>query len=43
MQADHNEALRGEGIKVNQFQPRASLPQRTVQGLRDEGRCWTPA
>lgn len=37
MQADHNEALRVEGIVVNQFQPRASLPQRTVQELRDEG------
>lgn len=37
IQADHNEALRVEGIVVNQFQPRASLPQRTVQELRDEG------
>jgi chromosome partitioning protein len=26
-----------EGIVVNQFQPRASLPQRTVQELVDEG------
>ena len=26
-----------EGIVVNQFQPRASLPQRTVQELIDEG------
>lgn len=37
LQADHNAALRVEGIVVNQFQPRASLPQRTVQELRDEG------
>ncbi len=37
IQADHNEALRVEGIVVNQFQPRASLPQRTVQELVDEG------
>jgi chromosome partitioning protein len=37
LQADHNDALRVEGIVVNQFQPRASLPQRTVQELRDEG------
>ncbi|MNV85987.1 hypothetical protein D3C71_1799830 [compost metagenome] len=26
-----------EGIVVNQFQPRASLPQRLVQELRDAG------
>jgi chromosome partitioning protein len=37
MQADHNPALQVEGIVVNQFQPRASLPQRTVQALKDEG------
>jgi chromosome partitioning protein len=37
MQADHNPALKVEGIVVNQFQPRASLPQRTVQALKDEG------
>ena len=37
IQADHNEHLLVEGIVVNQFQPRASLPQRTVQELRDEG------
>ncbi len=37
IQADHNDALRVEGIVVNQFQARASLPQRTVQELRDEG------
>lgn len=37
LQADHNEDLRVEGIVVNQFQPRASLPQRLVQELVDEG------
>jgi len=37
IQADHNEELQVEGIVVNQFQPRASLPQRTVQALIDEG------
>ena len=37
IQADHNEALHVEGIVVNQFQPRASLPQRVVQELVDEG------
>ncbi len=37
MQADHNPALRIDGIVVNQFQPRAALPQRTVQALVDEG------
>jgi chromosome partitioning protein len=37
IQADHNADLRVEGIVVNQFQPRASLPQRTVQELIDEG------
>ena len=37
IQADHNAELRVEGIVVNQFQPRASLPQRTVQELVDEG------
>src|SRR5690606_4444240 len=35
--ADHNEGLRIEGIVVNQFQPRASLPARIVQELLDEG------
>lgn len=34
---DHNDGLRVEGIVVNQFQPRASLPQRIVQALLDEG------
>lgn len=37
IQADHNPELVVEGIVVNQFQPRASLPQRTVQELIDEG------
>jgi len=37
IQADHNPDLAVEGIVVNQFQPRASLPQRTVQELIDEG------
>ena len=37
IQADHNADLKVEGIVVNQFQPRASLPQRTVQELIDEG------
>lgn len=37
IQADHNADLAVEGIVVNQFQPRASLPQRTVQELIDEG------
>lgn len=35
--ADHNKSLVVEGIVVNQFQPRAKLPQRLVQELRDEG------
>lgn len=34
---DHNPALRVEGIVVNQFQARASLPQQLVQELLDEG------
>ncbi len=37
IQADHNKELKVEGIVVNQFQPRANLPQRTVQELIDEG------
>ncbi|MBT9598963.1 MAG: ParA family protein [Vitreoscilla sp.] len=37
IQADHNPGLKVEGIVVNQFQPRANLPQRTVQELVDEG------
>jgi chromosome partitioning protein len=37
MQADHNPQLRVGGIIVNQFQPRATLPQQMVQELIDEG------
>ncbi len=37
IQADHNPDLAVEGIVVNQFQPRATLPQRTVAELVDEG------
>ncbi|WP_028311993.1 ParA family protein [Derxia gummosa] len=37
IQADHNAKLKVGGIVVNQFQPRASLPQRLVQELIDEG------
>ena len=37
IQADHNRDLGVDGIVINQFQARASLPQRTVQELIDEG------
>jgi chromosome partitioning protein len=37
IRGDHNAALAVEGIIVNQFQARASLPQKIVQGLLDEG------
>ncbi len=37
IQADHNRDLKIDGIVVNQFQPRANLPQRLVQELIDEG------
>ena len=37
IQADHNPDLVVSGIVVNQFQPRANLPQRAVKALRDEG------
>jgi chromosome partitioning protein len=37
IRADHNGALAIGGIVVNQFQPRANLPQRVVQELIDEG------
>ena len=37
IQADHNRDLTVTGIIVNQFQPRANLPQRLVQELIDEG------
>ena len=35
--ADHNEDLSVEGIVVNQFQPRARLPQELVAALTQEG------
>lgn len=37
IQEDHNDALQVEGIIVNQFQPRASLPQQLVSELIEEG------
>ena len=37
IKADHNRDLSVEGIVVNQFQARASLPQKVVQELIDEG------
>ncbi len=37
IRADHNPALVVEGIVVNQFQPRATLPQKVVGELRAEG------
>ncbi len=37
IQADHNPKLRVKGIVVNQFQPRAKLPQRIVDELIAEG------
>lgn len=37
IRADHNADLEVEGIVVNQFQPRASLPARVVAELRAEG------
>ena len=37
IRADHNPALEIKGIVVNQFQPRARLPQQLVQELIDEG------
>lgn len=37
IRADHNRHLMVEGIVVNQFQPRAGLPQKVVQELIDEG------
>lgn len=36
-QDDHNPELVIDGIVVNQFQPRAKLPQRMLQELHDEG------
>jgi chromosome partitioning protein len=37
IQADHNEDLKVAGIVVNQFQARASLPQKLVDELIEEG------
>lgn len=37
IRADHNQALQVEGIVVNQFQPRANLPQQIVADLRADG------
>jgi chromosome partitioning protein len=37
IQQDHNAALTVEGIVINQFQPRASLPQQLVEALIGEG------
>ncbi len=37
IRADHNPALKVEGIVVNQFQPRASLPARMVEELKTRG------
>ncbi|MBL8446218.1 MAG: ParA family protein [Zoogloeaceae bacterium] len=37
IKSDHNRHLAVEGIVVNQFQPRASLPQKVVKELIDEG------
>lgn len=37
IRADHNAALTVEGIVVNQFQARATLPQKVVEELREEG------
>jgi len=37
IRADHNPALQVEGIVVNQFQPRASLPVRLVSELKADG------
>jgi chromosome partitioning protein len=37
IRADHNPDLKVDGIVVNQFQPRANLPQRMVAELISEG------
>lgn len=37
IRADHNDGLEIEGIVVNQFQPRATLPQQVVAELKAEG------
>ncbi|AQV96827.1 cobyric acid synthase [Cupriavidus necator] len=37
IQQDHNDGLQVEGIVINQFQPRASLPTKLVEELVSEG------
>ena len=37
IRADHNAGLEVEGIVINQFQARASLPQQIISELREEG------
>ncbi|MDR0564772.1 MAG: ParA family protein [Azoarcus sp.] len=37
IRTDHNHNLKVEGIIVNQYQPRANLPQKVVQELIEEG------
>lgn len=37
LREDHNEELEVEGIVVNQFQPRASLPQQMIEDMLGEG------
>ncbi|MCK9380097.1 MAG: ParA family protein [Sulfuritalea sp.] len=37
IRADHNAGLQVEGIVINQFQARASLPQQIISELREEG------
>ncbi|MFA7280432.1 MAG: ParA family protein [Sterolibacterium sp.] len=37
IQADHNASLQVEGIVINQYLPRANLPQQLVAELRKEG------
>ncbi len=37
IRADHNAGLEVEGIIINQFQARASLPQQIINELREEG------
>jgi chromosome partitioning protein len=43
IRTDHNANLKVEGIVVNQYQPRASLPQKLVQELIEEGLPVLPA
>ena len=37
IRADHNTSLEVEGIVINQFQSRATLPQQIINELREEG------